>query len=294
MDSGYATLASTRVFRRHGAASAFSLAELLVVTAMIAIMAALMLPAISKARHQVAASSCLNNQKQLANAFHMYAQDNSDRLVQMADYSTGADIWPAGGFWGGPMTTPESWNGPSNALNAVQSGLKSSNAFYFYCSKVEAYHCPGDLRMLNHPSFASAGGWAYDSYSRSQNLGGEPYDDYWGAGATYTKLSAIAMPGTTFAMLEDADWRGYNLGTWVVNWSGDSFAWQSPLAFWHQNVDSIAFADGHAELHKWSDPTLIIAGQVAAHGRPEVDWQGPTNGADYFFVYKGYQFPGHP
>jgi type II secretory pathway pseudopilin PulG len=294
MDGERASLSSTRVFALPGAAGAFSLTELLVVMVMIAIMAALMLPALSKAKRQVSASTCLNNQKRLAYAFHLYAQDNSDRIVQMADYRTGADVWPAGGFWGGPVTTPESWNGPSDALYAVQTGLKSSNAFYFYCSTLEAYHCPGDLRMRNNPTCVSPNGWAFDSYARSQNLGGDPYDDYWGAGATYTKMSGIATPGTTFAMIEDADWRGYNLGTWAVNWTGDSFAWQNPLAFWHINVDSIAFADGHAELRKWTDPALIAAGQAAACGRPELSWEGPTNGADYLFVYKGYQFPGHP
>src|SRR5665213_305711 len=146
MDGERTILAGARVSRRVGPGVAFSLMELLVVMAVMATMAALMLPALSKAKHQIIAASCLNNQKQLANAFHMYAQDNSDRIVQMADYGTGANILPAGGFWGGPVKTPESWQGASDALAAVQTGLKSSNAFYFYCSAVAAYHCPGDSR----------------------------------------------------------------------------------------------------------------------------------------------------
>jgi hypothetical protein len=98
----------------------------------------------------------------------------------------------------------------------------------------------------------------------------------------------------TFAMIEDADWRGYNVGTWVVEWSGGSFRWQDPLAMWHTDVNSISFADNHAELHKWTDPGVIAAGQGAAQGIPELNWTGPTNGADYLYVYRGYQFPGHP
>jgi type II secretory pathway pseudopilin PulG len=289
-----AALASALVSRLHRTVGAFSLTELLVVMVMIALMAALMMPALSKAKKQTSAASCLNNQKQLAYAFHMYTQDNADRIVQMADYNTGAYIWPAGGFWGGPVKTPDSWNAQSDAADAVETGLKSSNAFSFYCSAVETYHCPGDTRILNRPRLHDCNGWAYDSYARTQNLGGEPSDDYLGAGATFTKLSALATPGTTFAMLEDADWRGYNVGTWCVNWTGDSFTWQSPLPLWHLNVNSIAFADSHAELHKWTDPALIAAGQEAARGRPVLNWEGPTNGADYLFVYKGYQFPGHP
>ena len=292
--TGDHTALAGRLIRFNGKASAFSLIELLVVMVMITLMAALMLPALSKAKQQTSSATCLNNQKQLAYAFHMYAQDNSERIVQMADYDTGDVIWPAGGFWSGPRLAPGSWNGSVEALDSVQTALQTSNAFYFYCEAVETYHCPSDRRFLNRPSLHACNGWAYDSYARTQNLGGDPVDDFLGAGGTYTRLSAIAAPGTTFAMLETADWRGYNNGTWRVNWMGDSFEWKSPLPLWHLNVDSIAFADSHAELHKWSDTGLISVGRSAARGSQELNWDGPTNGADYLFVYKGYQFPGHP
>jgi len=273
---------------------AFSVTELLVVIVIIAIMAALMMPAISKAKRQATAAACLGNQKQLAGAFHMYTQDNSDRIVQMADYVTGETFYPAGGFWGGPTPGP-SWRNAGDALAAAQSGLRSSNALYFYCNNVGVYHCPGDLRILRNPTTNDPNGWAYDSYSRTQNLGGEPYDNYWGAGATYTKMSAIPQPGATFSMLENADWRGYNVGTWVVNWEGKrGFGWQDPPAIWHVNVCSAGFADGHGELHKWLDSAIVHAGQGAAEGNAESSWNGPAEGPDYQFVYDGYQFPGHP
>jgi prepilin-type N-terminal cleavage/methylation domain-containing protein len=290
LNGSCAALASGRGPRWH----AFSLVEMLVVMAIIAIMAALMLPTLSKARQQASSARCLNNQKQMAGAFHMYTADNFERIVQMADYDTGDYIYPAGGFWGGPDPAPNTWTNASDALDAVETGLITTNAYYFYCNAVDDYHCPGDARLNNSPNPRSPNGWAFDSYSRTQNLGGDPYNDFWGAGATYTKISAIPQPGSTFSMLEDADWRGYNVGTWVVNWTGDTFDWQDPPAMSHINVDSISFADGHAELHRWTDPAIIAAGQGAARGMPEFYWIGPTNGADYEYVYKGYQFPGHP
>jgi prepilin-type N-terminal cleavage/methylation domain-containing protein len=285
-----AVLRSGRGTAFHG----FSLVELLVVVAIIALVAAMMLPTLSKARQQASWAKCLSNQRQMASAFHMYTADNVERIVQMADYESGAVIYPGGGFWGGPIIPPNSWTGPSDALYAVQKGLASSNAFYFYCNAVDVYHCPGDVRIQNTPFRNDPHGWAFDSYSRTQNLGGDPSEDYWGAGATFTKMSAIPMPGSTFAMLEDADWRGYNVGTWVVDWAGDTFDWQDPPAMSHIDVNSVAFADGHAELHKWTDPAIIAAGQGAARGQPETSWIGPATGADYDFVFKGYQFPGHP
>jgi type II secretory pathway pseudopilin PulG len=273
---------------------AFSLTELLVVVIILFIMAALLVPAISKARQQGTAAACLNNQKQLATAFHLYTQDNADRIVQMADYTTGETFYQAGGFWGGPASGP-GWRNASEAVAAAEIGLRSSNAFYYYCNNVWVFHCPGDPRILESPTHEHPNGWAFDSYSRTQNLGGEPYNDYWGAGATFTRMSAVFVPSATFSMFEVSDWRGYNVGTWVVNWLGvHGFEWQDPPAIWHVNVCSVGFADGHAELHKWLNSAVVNAGRSAAQGHAEFSWEGPGNGSDYQFVYRGYQFPGHP
>jgi type II secretory pathway pseudopilin PulG len=270
------------------------LVELLVVVVIIAIMASLLIPVLSKAKQQSAGAKCLDNQKQLAIALHMYAEDNADRIVQTADYLTGEEIYPAGGFWGGPRPSPHLWSNPETALQAVQNGLIASNAFYFYCGNLAIYHCPGDSRTTRSPFLDHPNGWAYDSYARTQNLGGEPHHEFWGAGDTYRKLTAILRPAATFSMMEGADWRGYNVGTWSVFWSEGGFDWQNPPAVSHLRASSVGFADGHAILHKWADPVVVAAGQGAAQGRSEAEWAGPPSGADYNFIYNGYLFPGHP
>ncbi len=275
------------------AAGAFSFVELLVVIVIIGIMAVLLLPVLAKAREQSAGAACLDNQKQIATALHMYAEDNADRIVQMADYASGQEIFPAGGFWGGPRPGPAVWSNAAVALQAVQTGLRSSNAFYFYCNNLGAYHCPADLRAAHAPFPDNPNGWAYDSYARTQNLGGEPRFDYWGAGDTYRKLSAIVRPAATFSMMEGADWHGYNVGTWAVFWSEKGFAWAGPPAMSHVSASSVGFADGHAILHKWANPAIVAAGQRAAQGRDVSDWAGPIDGTDYSFIYNGYLFPGH-
>src|SRR5579859_4484386 len=73
---------------RQGAAG-FTLIELLVVIAIIAILAAMILPALSRAKQKTQGIYCLNNTKQMALAWIMYAGDNSEKLVYNRD---GTDV----------------------------------------------------------------------------------------------------------------------------------------------------------------------------------------------------------
>ena len=67
-------------FARKPAAGAFTLIELLVVISIMAILAALLLPALAAAQEQGRSAQCVSNLRQWGLAFNMYAADNDDFL----------------------------------------------------------------------------------------------------------------------------------------------------------------------------------------------------------------------
>ena len=80
----------------------FTLIELLVVIAIIAILAAMLMPALSKARDAANVTRCVNNQKQIGQAFSAYIADNRDFFPPSNSTTAGSTsmtVAIAGGYW---------------------------------------------------------------------------------------------------------------------------------------------------------------------------------------------------
>src|SRR5262245_32430584 len=117
------------------ATRAFTLVELLVVIAIIAILASMLLPALSRAKAKGQQILCLSNYRQLQLCWLMYVADNNDALPPNATLSTGNRE----GF----IATRDTWiNG--NAFTDPTSTNIENGVLFPYNRSVKIYKCPSD------------------------------------------------------------------------------------------------------------------------------------------------------
>jgi prepilin-type processing-associated H-X9-DG protein len=247
------------------------------VIAIIAILAAMLLPALASAKKKATMAACLSNEKQLMTAQLMYTSDNNERLAADNTYMT---YGRAGGFWGPPTPDSTSWPGMSGDLvmkNIIIPALQTNNLLYAYAPNYALVHCPGDKQRSSsgtvgaypsNPNGTCPGmGFGFDGYAVTDNMAGK-------------KATTFRRPTDTLVFIEEAEGRGYNLGTW----GKPSSVWVDVPTLFHGNANTMAFLDGHAEHHKWTDPIVVQGGLQSAQGWCVHNVTANTSSADYQFI----------
>jgi prepilin-type N-terminal cleavage/methylation domain-containing protein len=237
----------------------FTLLELLAVIATIAILAAILLPVLNKAKTRAQRTSCQSNLRQLAYACQMYAADNNGSLVESY-----------------PIDNPEVWvqGDMTKAAEVGDAGLIQQGKLYHYNQNVAIYRCPTDKGvliagkvMLNVRSYSMNGFMG----ARDPNIGPIPstaqnYVPF------FVKESDLRRPADLWVML-DEDERSINDGFFVTDPTGR--LWNDfPAISSHRHNYSFAlnFADGHSETWQFSDARTcrLQVGQTEQAGNADL------------------------
>ena len=240
--------------RGRNSRGAFTLIELLVVIAIIAILAGMLLPALSKAKAKTQGIKCMSNLKQLQVCWHMYALDYDGMIPK--NWLGSPLAWISGGV--------NSLPGATN-VNDIRAGK-----LWAYNTSVDVYRCAAANSPKELPSGvnrnAMKGQTLVRNYSMQGRMGGadladsQKYgvaDTSWVLGAKYPQYKRetdIKNPSPAEAMVFlDESKETVDDGYFAVKApapDGENI-WQNSPTVRHNKGAGFSFADGHAEIWRW-------------------------------------------
>ncbi len=239
--------------------NAFTLIELLVVISIIAVLAALLLPALSKAKSQAQNIACVNNLKQLNVCWHLYILDNNDSLVPNNSVAT---VTTNGSDGAGAVGV--SWCVGKNEATELSPSNIVNGLLYQYNTQPGIYHCPADQSTAETAAGQPLPQPRQRSYNMSQSVNGYPsYDqELFQTIPMFSKFTQILqpVPSALFVFIDEnedtildaefgmppANSMYYEQNVW----------WDMPSNR-HSQGANLSFADAHVEHWKWRAPMIF-------------------------------------
>ncbi len=229
--------------------AAFTIVELLVVLAVLALGAMLLVPALARTQPDSRAARCRNNHGQLCRAWLMYASDNNDKLA-ISVFESPTPTQPS---WAAGRVDWATTEGNTNTIYLTDTRY-SIMAGYFG-KDARLFKCPADQYVSPvQRSF----GWKERVRSVSQNvyaasnIGATDSPPY----AQVTKLTDLLNP------VPAEIWVSVDEHPDSINdsrfFAPQTASWVDLPANYHDGGAGVAFADGHSELHRWQASVLKV------------------------------------
>jgi prepilin-type N-terminal cleavage/methylation domain-containing protein/prepilin-type processing-associated H-X9-DG protein len=275
----------------------FTLVELLVVISIIALLMAILLPALARARELGKRAVCMNGLKQLQLGWGLYCDGNTEKLPTGEVYVS----WnfPSGGTLGGPQLAWCEWphplhpgvppNATTNYANAysydcVKTGQCSDSEIWHhaisegvmwpYLKDYKIYRCPVGEKgeYLTYACVHSMRGW-FISYANP--------DCYAGRGSVPRKLLLRTQIKRTSEHAIFIDMGRAQQGSACLPYDGrGGLTYGNTPPARHGMGATLSFADGHVEYHKWSNPhTLKVIREDMANKTPD-GWYDDIDNCD--------------
>jgi prepilin-type N-terminal cleavage/methylation domain-containing protein/prepilin-type processing-associated H-X9-DG protein len=264
--TGRAEADHTRVKEARG----FTLIELLVVIALIAILIAVLLPALTRVREQAGRAVCRSHMKELALAWIQYADDNDDKIVNGA---AGINrVINANGQrlperpWVGKCWDDDFRNGAQLSADEQTNGIRGG-ALWPLCRNLKVYRCPAGYRgeMLTYSIMDSMNG----------NGDGTKEPGLW-----LKKRTEIRSASSMTLLIDEG---GVTPDSYAVYYKVE--AWWDDPPIRHANGTNLSFADGHSDYWKWKGLDTIIYGRSVERTYGGPMWK-PRTDAGFQDLYR--------